>query len=67
MQVAAYPAARFESRLEMVPEGEILRTDYTLALDGGFYTMTLTAECLEGYCKDSGDTDKYPNRRLKTG
>jgi len=36
---------------EMVPEGEIVRTDYTLRLDGEFYTMTLTAECLEDIAK----------------
>lgn len=52
-EVAAYILRQgLKSRLEeMVPEGEILRTDYTLALDGSFYTMTLTAECLEDIAK----------------
>lgn len=52
-EVAAYILRQgLKSRLEkMVPDGEIVRTDYTLKLDGNFYTMTLTAECLEDIAK----------------
>ena len=37
-------------------EGEIVRTDYYLGTDGIFYTMRLTAECLE----DIAETVEIP-------
>jgi len=46
---------------EKVPEGKIVRTDFSVASDGIFYTIRLTAECLE----DIAETVEIPlNNRI---
>lgn len=48
---------------EEVSEGEIVRTDYYLGTDGIFYTMRLTAECLE----DIAETVEIPLKNRTGG
>ena len=48
---------------EEVSEGKIVRTDYYLGTDGIFYTMRLTAECLE----DIAETVEIPLKNRTGG